>query len=97
MNEMDIIRYIISVGLGLLGLYIIIMNWAILVVWLLHKKSSSTIPFFGGIFLFVAFIIIPNNSYIWLCWVAFFIDRGCIPIFIEGLIIFIQKKIRNKE
>jgi hypothetical protein len=81
------IRYSIAIALGLLALIIIIANWLAILRYKKDKeKSFSLIPVVGGVFLCISFAIIPDNSYIWLCWIALILDVGCLPMVISALI-----------
>jgi hypothetical protein len=81
------IRYSIAIALGLLALIIIIANWLAILRYKKDKeKSFSLIPVVGGGFLCISFAIIPDNSYIWLCWIALILDVGCLPMVISALI-----------
>jgi len=81
-NYMDIIRYAVSIILGLYGLYIIVMNWCIIYNGIFKKIHSSTGPILGGLLLCISFIIIPNNPYIRFWWLAFIIDISSLPYLI---------------
>lgn len=82
---MELFRYLFAIVLGIFGIYIIIMNWCILLNNTWKKKRYAKVkyvsfgPFLGGISLCVAITIIPNNPYSWLCWLAFVIDFGSLP------------------
>jgi tellurite resistance protein TehA-like permease len=81
------IRYSIAIALGLLALIIIIANWLAILRYKKDKeKSFSLIPVVGGVLLCISFAIIPDNSYIWLCWIALILDVGCLPMVISALI-----------
>lgn len=95
---MNIIRYILSVLLGILGLYIIVMNWFIVFYNIKNrnnKKYVSLGPLLGGISLCIAIVLIPNNRYVWLCLLPLFIDVGCLPSIIGASIRFIKDKYKK--
>ena len=89
---MDIIRYIISIVLGVLGLYGIVCNWYAFVLDIKKIRFVSCVPFIGGIALCLAFVIIPNNPYVWLWWVAFIIDYGSLPVLCRTIVSLVIKK-----
>ena len=77
---MNYIQYLISLILGVAGLWIFVLNW--IVFWKRHIKreaASSWIPLLSGCFLCVAFVIFPSNPYRRLWWIAFIIDWGSLP------------------
>lgn len=95
---MDIIRYIIAIILGLFGLYIVTMNWCIFVLWLLKKKGASMGGFLGGLCLCISFAIIPNNPYVGLCWLAFVVDIGSLPLIVwTGIYLLMGKHKDERE
>lgn len=92
---MDLVRYIFAGILGILSVFIILTNWSAVIIFSRNKeKHFSSIPLLGGIFLCIAFAIIPNNPYVYLCWIALFIDVGCLPAVIQALMHVIKSKKR---
>jgi|BioPla2DNA2_1021312.scaffolds.fasta_scaffold138368_2 tellurite resistance protein TehA-like permease len=94
-----IIRIIIILLLGFLGLLILIGNWKIFINTHIRKKEApSWTPLLGGILICISFILIPNNLYSRWWWIAFVIDWGSIPGFMETLVWHIWRisKIRKK-
>ena len=65
----------------------------------LFRKSrhSSWGPLLGGLFLCIGFLMIPDNPYRHLWWIAFFIDWGCIPGIIFTIIAHIIRIYKNKK
>ena len=57
-----------------LGTIIIVGNWCVLIEWLVRKKSSSTIPFVGGMLLMVGLLIFTPLKAI--CWLGLVVDYG---------------------
>jgi hypothetical protein len=71
--------YLPSIFLGVLGLYIVIMNFCIFVNnVILKRKWSSCAPFIGGICLAIAIALIPNNPYPWIGVLALLLDYSVI-------------------
>lgn len=90
---MDLVRYIFAVILGILGSIIILINWSAAIMYYRNKeKHFSLVPLLGGGFLCIAFAMIPNNSYVHLCWIALFIDIGCLPAVIRALVYMVKSK-----
>ena len=89
----NVIRYSIAIVLGLLGLIIIITHWLAILRYIKNKNIHFSLnPFWGGISLCVSFALIPGNSYWWLCWIALFVDPGCLPMAIGALIYTMKHK-----
>ena len=89
-------RYIISGVCGILGLWAIIVNWVL--VWKGYRENyrSSTIPFFGGIFLCIALSLIPDNSFDWwLYLLVLLIDIGCLPLLVATVVYFLWRKYKK--
>lgn len=91
---MDLVRYIFAIVLGILSVFIILTNWSAVIFFRNKEKHFSLIPLMGGIFLCITFAIIPNNPYVNLCWIALFIDVGCLPAVIRALMHVIKSKKR---
>ena len=89
---MNIIIWIIAIILGVFGIITIFMNWYIFFRYIKKNISSSSFPFIGAISLCIAFTIIPNNSYAWLCWLAFIVDIGSIPGIVFTIISTMKRK-----
>lgn len=76
-------RYILSVILWVIGVWLIALNWRIFYVNYIKKdKFVSWIPLIPGITVILAFILLPNNRFTYLFWIGFFLDWGCLPGFI---------------
>jgi hypothetical protein len=76
----------------IIGLYFTAGNWYIVINYRLNKKTSSSIPFIGGLLLCVSlWNLLPDN----LRWLSFFgliIDRCCLPLLILTLYCIITGK-----
>jgi len=91
---MDILRIIVIVVLGGIGLYIIVSNWAILVLGFLKKEHHSFSPFLGGGLLAGTIILTP----IWpLWWLAFIIDFGSLPWILSCLAVWLLGRVRKSK
>lgn len=76
---MSAIQTIIGVTFLLIGGYVVMMNWLVVVQWIVRKKHSSWIPIVGGAFVTSGMIIVPYSNADELWWVPLFADWGCIP------------------
>lgn len=91
--NMYVIRYSIAIVSGLLALIIILTQWLAIIRYMINRKEHfSLMPLAGGIFLCISFAVMPGNSYWWLCWVALFLDPGCLPMAIGALIYSMKHK-----
>lgn len=89
-----VIRFFIAIVLGLLGLIIITTNWIAIIRYKHNNEVHfSLIPILGGVSFCISFVVITDNPYRWLCWIAFLLDVGCLPMIIGALI----RKIVNKK
>ena len=59
-------RYVLSIVLGAIGAYLIILNWGAFYVTYVKKEGfCSWIPLVPGIIAALAFVLFPNNSFIY--------------------------------
>lgn len=62
----------ITLFIGIPGLFFLIITYGALFVSWKNKKNISGVPFFGGLLIFIAFLLSP---YKWLCFLGF-LDYG---------------------
>ena len=84
--------YFISILFFLLGTWITFLNWDGIYHYFKFKKHSSSIPLFGGLFLFISSVIIIKEPYKILSCIAFIIDYGSLPLMIHTIWFFIKNK-----
>ena len=87
--------WILSVGLGVLALYIIIGNLWIAIAWYSLKKRASMIPFIGGILGSISFFLLPITAVKSFWWIPLLVDLGCVPLFIGIITEEIKKKLNR--
>lgn len=73
------VRYITAAVFGVMGLWIAIGNWEIIIRWYVKKTHGSIIPVIGGIFLSIALRLIFSDEKKWLCLIGSAIDFGSLP------------------
>ena len=61
----------------MLGAYVILANYALLIRWLRKHKHFSFVPLIGGICMSVSMLLWPNPSLTRYAWVPLVIDLGC--------------------
>ncbi|MGA2138990.1 MAG: hypothetical protein ABSH14_09040 [Verrucomicrobiia bacterium] len=75
----DIFRWVVTVVFalfGLLGWWIIIMNFWSVYVWFARRERHSSIPLFGGIFAFVGMLGCPLPQIQKFFWIPLVVDIG---------------------
>ena len=75
---MDTLRWIISILICCMGIYVGIMNWVTIITVKRTAKSASSVPFFGAIMMIIALLIMPINKPWWIFILPFVIDYSCI-------------------
>lgn len=75
---MDTLRWIISILICCMGIYVGIMNWVTIITVKRTGKSASLVPFFGAIMMIIALLIMPINKPWWIFILPFVIDYSCI-------------------
>ncbi|NUM33500.1 MAG: hypothetical protein HUU50_03085 [Candidatus Brocadiae bacterium] len=79
-------QYILSVILIFLGGCLAVLNgWSFFREFVLKKRTSSPVPFLGGIFLFWGLWIMPKPEVSSWAWAGLFLDLGCLPYLMFGL------------
>ncbi len=80
----------------LIGAWITFANWIGIYRYYKYKKHSSSIPLFGGLFLFISLFIIIKTPYKALSFISFIIDYGSFPLIIHTIFFMIKNKNKNK-
>ncbi len=75
---MDTLRWIISILICCIGIYVGIMNWVTIITVKRTGKPASSVPFFGAIMMIIALLIMPINKPWWIFIFPFVIDYSCI-------------------
>lgn len=83
---MDTLRWIISIIIGCIGIWIGIMNWVIIIAVIKYKKFASSAPFFGAIIMVIALLIMPFQKPLWIFLIPLVIDYSCLFGIINRLI-----------
>ena len=98
-------KYIFSIVLGVIGLLIILLNWftryhAYYVVPKMSKEEQEKrlgepwIPIIGGLTIFFALRFI--DAPVWLQFLPFILDWGCLPGFVYFIVCMIMAR-KNEE
>lgn len=83
---MDTLRWIISIIIGCIGIWIGIMNWDTIIAITKYKKIASLAPFFGAIIMVIALLIMPFQKPLWIFLIPLVIDYSCLFGIINRLI-----------
>lgn len=66
-----------------LGLFLIVMNWAIAYRTHVKGEHSSGVPLLGGLFLAIGVANTPFEALHPYIWSAFVLDYGCLPLLLH--------------
>lgn len=83
---MDTLRWIISIIIGCIGIWIGIMNWVTIIAVIKYKKIASSASFFGAIIMVIALLIMPFQKPLWIFLIPLVIDYSCLFGIINRLI-----------
>jgi hypothetical protein len=72
---MIVMQWLVSSALFFVGGWIVLANWVIA-----FRRGGSLIPFLGGIFVAIAFLVVPLDVLRGVWWLPLLIDLGCVPI-----------------
>ena len=75
----QVLLFVVSAALLLVGGYVSLMNWMVIVNWLRTRKHSSWIPLFGGVLAMLGVALIPIAGARSYWWLPLVIDWGCFP------------------
>lgn len=84
--------YFISTLFFVIGAWITFANWVGIYRYYKYKKHSSSIPLFGGLFLFISLIIIIKTPYKALSFIPFILDYGSFPLIIHTIWFLMKNK-----
>jgi|SRR5436190_23018024 len=98
MHASDIFRWALAIVFGLFGWWLIILNFAVVYVWLVRRKHHSWIPLVGGLFALVGMAFCPVPLIHRLAWIPLVVDTGyCLSALTIGLLMefYVRKKRRD--
>ncbi len=85
MHVPALVAWIVSGGLALLGSWIILLNYWIVISWYFHRRHHSRIPLLGGLCLMAAMLGSPLPGVTRYAWVPLLIDLGCLFTLVDFL------------
>lgn len=95
MHAHDVVRWVLAIVFGLLGWWIIVMNFAIVYVWFVRKKHHSWVPLVGGFFAFAGTVFCPVPQIQRFAWAPLIIDVVfCISALTIGflMVLYVRKR-----
>ncbi|MDB6125217.1 MAG: hypothetical protein JWQ71_4210 [Pedosphaera sp.] len=76
MDTYTLFRWALSVLFGLLGCWIMLMNFTMVYMWYARRKHSSQIPLVGGGLAFLGLSVCPLPQVQKLAWIPLAVDIG---------------------
>lgn len=61
------------------GAYVSVMNWMVVIQWIVHRKHSSWIPLAGGVLSTIGLVTLPYPALRSFWWLPLALDWGCLP------------------
>ncbi len=96
MQFLEVLRWIVTGILAILGGWAIIANYVIVIRWYLKKQSGSIAPLLGGVLVSLAMITFPIEGISKWWWLPFVIDLGCLASLVGFLYaVFVLKCFRK--
>ena len=81
--------------LTFMGGWLVMMNYACIIVWYTQRRHSSTSPLLGGLFLAGAMLLCPLAGVRAFAWLPFVLDTGCLYLLVACVYWFGIKKIHK--
>jgi len=91
------IQIVLASLMVLAGSFVMVMNWAVIVQWMINGKHSSWVPFVGGSLVAMGMVIAPFAFLNKFWWIPFFADWGCVPGIGMTAFYFVWKRSKSDE
>jgi hypothetical protein len=91
----DILRWAIGVAALILGCMISLGNWITLIGVIVTKRSSSFVPFVGGVSAAIGIFVLPISGLWKWAWIPLVADFQSLPITAWTCAMLFLKKIRS--
>jgi hypothetical protein len=82
---------------GVLGVFIVIANWAIVYDTYVRKRPRSWVPLLGGLCVAVGATALPVRDVQGYLWIPFVADYGCLPALLHMGWIFLTGRHRGRR
>ena len=96
MGISELLAWIASGVLALLGIWIIILNYSVVISWYLHRRSHSRIPLLGGLSLMAGMLASPLPTVARYAWVPLVIDLGCLHLLVTFLYVVVWRQVLKR-
>jgi hypothetical protein len=94
---MDQIQLAVATVLLLAGSFIAVMNWLVLLHWVIYRQHCSWIPLAGGVLASIGLVMLPYESARSFCWIPLVLDWGCIPGLFCSAAVFVYFTLGGKR
>ena len=78
MHASDSLRWVLPGLLGLIGCWIIILNFSVVFLWYVRHQHHSFIPLLGGCLTGLAMLACPLPGVVRFAWIPLVLDLGCL-------------------
>jgi hypothetical protein len=78
MHVSDSLRWTLAGLLGLVGCWIIVLNFSAVFLWYVRRQHHSVIPLIGGCLAGMAMLVCPLPRVMRLAWLPMVVDLGCL-------------------
>jgi hypothetical protein len=82
MKAYIILRWLITLMLGIVGAWLTALNWSCVVSWYARRRHSSMFPLIAGVSLALALIACPIAGSARWAWIPLIVDPGCLLLII---------------
>src|SRR5262245_12285583 len=92
MQTSEVLAWIVSGFLALIGAWAIFGNYSVVILWYVRRKHGSLAPLMGGVFFGIAMLLCPLPGLRRWAWIPLVVDLGCLYLFGGWLYHFVFKK-----
>ena len=86
MHLYDLFRWVLAGLFTLLGGWIIVANYAGVIVWYLRGENHSMTPLIGGFLACFGMLACPMPAVEKVAWVPFIVDLGCVFLLVSSIV-----------
>ncbi len=77
-ESLDDLRWLLAVLAAVFGLIAFLLNYRLILSWLLRRKRGSMIPLYGGGCLALSLLLVPIAGLAYYAWLPLVLDPGCL-------------------
>lgn len=78
MHVSELLRWILAGLLGLVGCWLIVLNFSVVYLWYVRREHHSFIPLLGGCLAALAMLACPLPGVVRFAWIPLIVDLGCL-------------------